>query len=393
MGYEPRHAVQRAVEAARKLSWGARAGVAAVAVTGLAGGGVALASGAGAASSLTVSLRSTSDGAVAAWSGSTLNLTLGSQSSSTFAEMDVNGVAGQAVPTGQPTFTSDNYTSGSPRWVIDLNNGKSLVGYPAKSGLNAADEAWAVGNSGTYTDYKTAYTTAGAASTKVKDAFIVADGDQAAGTTDKVTGIAYASQPLTGSVDKAPAGSICYDHSTADPTAACAWQQIGSPGGYELDVKTQLPSSGAPIIAWKGQGGDPSEDFSVAAANGGSYLLQYTPYGNLTTALQHSSQLAKAAYSSTGTPLYCISAVQDTSGQQAQLRTCATTPNQWQDFKSVQAIDGDSHRLWEPSYSGRPMALNDKWSGGNGSPIINYAATGTWNEEFWPGAAALSASS
>jgi hypothetical protein len=49
MGYQPRHAAQRAVDAARRLSWGARAGVAAVAVAGLAGGGAVLAGGAGAA--------------------------------------------------------------------------------------------------------------------------------------------------------------------------------------------------------------------------------------------------------------------------------------------------------------------------------------------------------
>lgn len=391
MGYEPRHAVQRAVEAARKLSWGARAGVAAVAVTGLAGGGVALASGAGAASSVTVSLRSSSDGALAAWNGSTLNLTLGSQSSSTFAEMDVNGVAGQALSTTEPAFTTDHYASGSPRWVIDLANGKSLVGYPAAAGLNGTNEAWAVGNSGTYTSYGAAYASADAKDTTVKDAFIVADGDQAPAVTDQVTGITFNDQKLTGSVDTPPSGAVCYDHRTADPAAACAWQQIGSPGGYELDVKGGMARSGAPIIAWQGQGGDPAEDFSVAAANGGSFLLEYTPYGNLTNALQFNSTVAKSAYSSTGTPLYCVSAVQETSGQQAQLRGCAgtTAVNQWQDFKAVQWIDGNAHRLWEPSYSGHAMALNDKAYGGNGSPIINYAATGTWNEEFYPGNAAL----
>lgn len=394
MGYESRHAVQRTVEAARKLSWGARTGVAAVAVAGLAGGGLALASGAGAATSLTVSLRSSSDGALAAWNGSTLDLTLGSQSSSTFAEMDVNGVTGQAVPSSQPTFTTDHYAAGSPRWVIDLANGKSLVGYPAASGLNGTDEAWAAGNSGTYTSYMAAYAAAGAGATTVKDAFIVADGDQAAGTTDAVTGIAYNGQNLTGSVDTPPAGAVCYDHSTADPTAACAWQQIGSPGGYELDVSGQLAGSGVPIIAWQGKSGEPSEDFTVAAANGGSYLLEYTPYGNLTNALQFTGKVATSAYSSTGTPLFCVSAVQDTSGQQAQLRGCAgtTAVNQWQDFKAVQFVDGNAHRLWEPSYSGSAMALNDKGYGGNGSPIINYAAIGSWNEEFWPAASAVPAS-
>jgi hypothetical protein len=142
-------------------------------------------------------LKTSADGAWAFWGNIGLELKPGSQTSSTYAEMDVYNPPA-AVPTSEPTFTTDNYNAGSPRWVIELNNGKSLVGYPAKSGLNGSDMAWGVGNGAHYTDYQTAYTNAGASSTTVKDAFIVADGDQTAATTDTLTFITYNGQPVTG---------------------------------------------------------------------------------------------------------------------------------------------------------------------------------------------------
>jgi ricin-type beta-trefoil lectin protein len=145
---------------------------------------------------LTVTLKASADGAFASWINGVLVLKPGSQTSSTYAEMDVNNPP-SAVPTSEPTFTTDYYTAGSPRWVIELNNGKSLVGYPAKSGLNGSDMAWGVGNGAPYTDYQTAYTNAGASSTTVKDAFIVADGDQAEDVNDTLTGITYNGQTIT----------------------------------------------------------------------------------------------------------------------------------------------------------------------------------------------------
>lgn len=142
---------------------------------------------------LTVTLKASADGAAAFWQNALLVLKPGSQTSSTYAEMDINNPP-SAVPTSEPTFTTNYYNAGSPRWVIELNNGKSLVGYPAKSGLNGTDMAWAVGNGAPYTSYQTAYTNAGASSTTVKDAFIVADGDQTETTTDTLTDITYDGQ-------------------------------------------------------------------------------------------------------------------------------------------------------------------------------------------------------
>ena len=90
-----------------------------------------------------------------------------------------------------PAFVTDNYKSGSPRMVIELNNGKNLVGYPATSGLNGTDMAWAVGNSGTYTSYATAYAATNANTTTIREAFIVEDADQPASATDTLTGIQF----------------------------------------------------------------------------------------------------------------------------------------------------------------------------------------------------------
>lgn len=402
MGYAPRHVVLRAAETARRLSWPARTGVAAVAVAGLAGGSFALAGGASATqtSGTTVSLQSSSDGAVAQWTGTneaTLRLTLGSQSNSTFAEMTVHGVTGQQAPApaDEPRFRTTNYNAGSPRWVIDLSNGKSLVGYPGLTlsggtGPDANGMAWAVGNGAPYTDYQTAYDNAGAEnpSVTVTDAYVVADGNQTPGTTDTLTNVNY-DQVLSGSVDVPPPGAVCTGSSSSDPAANCAWQQLGQPSGYSLDVKGRVAKWGTPIIAWKGQSGDPAVDFTVApGAISNTYLLKYTPYGNYTRALQYNATVAKSAYNSAGQPQYCVSGVADSAGQQVELRGCAgTTPNQWQDLASAKLVAG-SHRVWEPSYTGNnPMALNDKGYGGDGSPIINWAPhASSWNEEFYPGA-------
>jgi hypothetical protein len=142
-------------------------------------------------------LKTSADGAYAFWGNDGLQLKPGSQTSSTYAEMDVDSPP-SAVPMSEPTFTTNYYNAGSPRWVIELNNGKSLVGYPAKSGLNGTDMAWGVGNGAPYTGYQTAYTNAGASSTTVKDAFIVADGGQTAGTMDTLTDITYNGRPVIG---------------------------------------------------------------------------------------------------------------------------------------------------------------------------------------------------
>lgn len=153
-------------------------------------------------------------------------LTTGSAVSTTYAEADVNGVAGKSLSaTSEPFFVTDHYAAGSPRWVIELNNSHSLWGYPPNSGLNGTDFAWAVDNGNTYTSYATAYATAGAATSTIKDAFIVEDGDQPS-TTDTISGATFNGQPLscvTVSTSPSPTPSA----SSSKPTIPVGGVQTG----------------------------------------------------------------------------------------------------------------------------------------------------------------------
>lgn len=171
------------------------------------------------------------DGASATCSSSgDIVLTTGSDASTTYAEADVNGVAGKNLfLSSEPKFVTDHYNAGSPRWVIELNNGHSLWGYPGLdlSGQTAPDAngmAWAVDNGNTYTDWATAYAGASGATTTIKDAFIVADGDQLS-TTDTISGATFNGQPLSCEAP-APAPST-----TPTPTPSPSSSHAGFPTG------------------------------------------------------------------------------------------------------------------------------------------------------------------
>lgn len=150
---------------------------------------------------LSAVLSASSDGASATWnSGGDPVLKLGSVSSGTYAEATVTSPPALDPKAPEPTFSTDNYAAGSPRWVITLSNGKSLWGYPPNSKLNGPDFAWAVDNGNTYTSYSAALAAAGVtAATAVKSVQIVADGDQADGVSDTITDASYDGRPVTGS--------------------------------------------------------------------------------------------------------------------------------------------------------------------------------------------------
>jgi hypothetical protein len=133
------------------------------------------------------------DGSAAGWAcqpGGPIGLTLGTDTSNTFAEIDLTAVGGTAIDALlEPTFTTDNYAAGSPRYYITLDNGHSLWGYPPNSGLNGTDFGWAIDNGNTYqswTDVRSAESGA-----KVTGASVIADGDQAAGVTDKIGNLQF----------------------------------------------------------------------------------------------------------------------------------------------------------------------------------------------------------
>ena len=148
-----------------------------------------------------------------------------------YAQM-VLQVKGGVVPSTEPKFTTDKYASGSPRVVIDLGNGHSLVGYPAKSGLNGTDMAWAVDNGNTYTAYKTAYNSALAYQTTVKDAYVVEDADQMPGTADKITDFTYGGAPVEPLVRLSKGHVVSVNNNRAELT----WTATPAAAQYKLVI-------------------------------------------------------------------------------------------------------------------------------------------------------------
>lgn len=180
-----------------------------IASAALAAGGFAAAAGPASAATapLHVTLSASSDGASAAWDahGNPV-LTPGTVTSSTFAQVKVS-LTSSARPASAPSFTTDNYGAGSPRWYIQLSNSYYLFGYPAQLYTPADDmttgpnwqvngpAATACGSS--YVTYAKALTCADPSGTStVTQAVIVADGDQAAGTHDTLTNVQYGGATL-----------------------------------------------------------------------------------------------------------------------------------------------------------------------------------------------------
>ena len=232
----------------------ALAGAAAVAA-----GGIAFAAPAAeAASTLSVTLSACGTGSSAVWNsagnpvltiGTAPAATCGAPSGSThdpaFAQIGINGVAGQPTPTPSDltSFHTDHYHSGSPRFVIFLNNGHSLWGYPPESALNGTDMAWAVDNGNTYTSYAVAYNGAGGAATTVKQAFVVEDTDQVPGTVDTITGLTFGGNTLPAGADVVTVtnpGSQSSTVGTADSLQLSASSSKGD--GIALFAVSGLPT-------------------------------------------------------------------------------------------------------------------------------------------------------
>ena len=154
---------------------------------------LAIAGTASASPSPNVSFSASSDGASAGWThgkGSAIELTLGSDSASTFAVVTFHHFTATTVDRlAEPTFTTDNYAAGSPRFFLTLNDGHTLWGYPPNSGVNGSDFGWAIDNGNTYDSWSAVQTAEGSAS--VTGAYVIAAGDQAPGTVDTVSGLSF----------------------------------------------------------------------------------------------------------------------------------------------------------------------------------------------------------
>ncbi|MBO0728392.1 MAG: hypothetical protein J2P57_03980 [Acidimicrobiaceae bacterium] len=140
-----------------------------------------------------LSFNTSSDGASASWSagkGSPIDLTVGSNSTTTYAVIAFHHLPATEVGNlVQPAFTTDNYAAGSPRYYITLSDGNSLVGYPPNSGLNGSGFAWAINNGNTYSTW-TAVQAAERTAT-VTGTYVIADGDQSPATTDVITCLSF----------------------------------------------------------------------------------------------------------------------------------------------------------------------------------------------------------
>lgn len=147
---------------------------------------------AAAATTAKVTFSASNDGASAGWTagkGSPIDLTIGTSPGS-FAELRLGHLKGtpRVANLPEPTFTTDNYAAGSPRFYITLGNGDSLWGYPPNSGLSS-DFAWAVNNGNTYESWSAVQASEGGR--KVTRVYVIADADQPAGTTDQITGLTF----------------------------------------------------------------------------------------------------------------------------------------------------------------------------------------------------------
>jgi hypothetical protein len=139
-----------------------------------------------------LSFSASSDGASAHWSagkGSPIDLTLGTTLGS-YAVIMLHHLAATPVSSlPEPTFSTDHYNAGSPRYYITLSNGDTLWGYPPNAGLNGSDFAWAINNGNTYESWKEIQAAEGSAT--VTGAYVIADADQTPGTVDVITGLTF----------------------------------------------------------------------------------------------------------------------------------------------------------------------------------------------------------
>ena len=164
-------------------------------------GTIAVASNANSATSyLLVSLAADGTGSSAVWdSAGNPELTLGSSIGS--ADVVIESAEDSAAPADAPTFTTDNYSAGSPSWYLQFVGGDDLVGYPSQADLGTSNwtvmtspvAACTVANRPVDVTYAAAVTflqNSACGGNVVTHAEIIAEG-QSPGTSDDLSGISY----------------------------------------------------------------------------------------------------------------------------------------------------------------------------------------------------------
>ncbi len=226
----------------------------------VAGGTLALGQAAGAVTYLTATLSASGTGASAVWNPTTGDpvLTVGT-TTGTYAQVKITNPP-SAVPASAPTFSTDNYSSGSPHWSIQFADGGLLFGYPSNQGLGVTNWQVMPGSGActsvthpadTYTNSLAFINNAGCGG-NVTGVSIVADSHQAAGTSDTITNILYNSQTLapgpdvvtvtspgsqTGSVGVA-IGTLQIKASSSKGDAIASYAATGLPPGLAINTTT-----------------------------------------------------------------------------------------------------------------------------------------------------------
>ena len=168
----------------------------------------------------------------------------------TSAEVDVDlaKLGLTTAPKTAPSFTTDKYAAGSPRWVIELANGNFITGYPEQEGGGAKADftgtQWALGT-GTHVTYQEALTEANdpLGNVAVTDAGIVEDADQAPSTLDTLTGVQYdgltaapaPAAPPTAVTVKLSAGHVVAG-TLSNNRAEVAWTATPAAASYRVEL-------------------------------------------------------------------------------------------------------------------------------------------------------------
>jgi len=155
-------------------------------------------------------------------------------STGTYAQLSVNlnALGEHLAPTAPPAFTTDNYAGGSPHWVIELANGRYLLGYPAQLSASAntsfTGSQWEPNGGTAYETYAKALADASdpLGNVSVTDAFIVEDTGQAASTVDTLATVQYAGASVGG-------GTV-----TLSPVAAQTVTAGSTPAALPLSAST-----------------------------------------------------------------------------------------------------------------------------------------------------------
>jgi Putative Ig domain len=186
-------------------------------------------------------------------------LVLSSPGSGTIATIAINNVP-PAAPAEAPSFTTDNYSSGSPTWLMEFSGGGWLYGYPSNAGLGSSNWKAARGNCstttldpayGTYANTLAVLVNAGCAG-DVTNAEIFADGNQYP-ASDTITNIQYNGQTLVPGPDIVTVTSPGTQTGMAGTAISTLWIKASSVKG---DTVGKYQAAGLPpglsINEWDG---------------------------------------------------------------------------------------------------------------------------------------------